>query len=47
MAKIWTDAVTAVVGIASRGPHRDRTWSEAYEAGKATEPAVTNACAAL
>ncbi|MFI7600158.1 alpha/beta fold hydrolase [Actinoplanes sp. NPDC049681] len=34
------EVVTAVVGIAGRGPHRDRTWSEAYEAGKASEPAV-------
>ena len=34
------EAVQAVVGIAGRGPQRDRTWSEAYEAGKATEPAV-------
>jgi proline iminopeptidase len=34
------DAVTAVVGIAGRGPQRDRTWSEAYEAGKASEPVV-------
>jgi len=32
--------VTAVVGIAGRGPQRDRTWSEEYEAGKATEPVV-------
>lgn len=23
-----------------QGPQRDRTWSEAYEAGKVTEPAV-------
>jgi proline iminopeptidase len=30
-------AVTKVVGIAGRGPQRDRTWSEAYEAGRATE----------
>ncbi len=34
------EAVAAVVGIAGKGPHRDRTWSEAYEAGKAAEPAV-------
>lgn len=33
-------AVTAVIGIAGRGPQRDRTWTEAYEAGKATEPFV-------
>jgi proline iminopeptidase len=33
-------AVTAVVGIAGRGPQRDRTWSEAYETGTSTEPAV-------
>lgn len=29
-----------MVGIAGRGPQRDRTWSEAYESGKATEPTV-------
>lgn len=34
------DTVRAVVGIAGRGPQRDRTWSEAYEAGKAAEPVV-------
>lgn len=34
------DAVGAVVGIAAHGPHRDRTWSEVYEAGKAREPVV-------
>jgi proline iminopeptidase len=34
------EAVTAVVGIAGRGPQRDRTWSEAYEAGRAAEPLV-------
>lgn len=34
------DTVQAVVGIAGRGPQRDRTWSEAYEAGKATEPNI-------
>lgn len=34
------ETVTAVVGIAGSGPHRDRTWSEAYEAGKAAEPVV-------
>jgi proline iminopeptidase len=33
-------AVTAVVGIAGRGPQRDRSWSEAYEAGTAGEPVV-------
>jgi proline iminopeptidase len=33
-------SVTAVVGIAGRGLQRDRTWSEAYEAGKAAEPVV-------
>lgn len=33
-------AVRAVVGIAGRGYQRDRSWSEAYEAGKATELAV-------
>ena len=34
------EAVTAVVGIAGRGPQRDRTWSEAYEAGQSSEPPV-------
>jgi proline iminopeptidase len=34
------EAVTGVVGVAGRGPQRDRTWSEAYEAGKAAEPVV-------
>lgn len=34
------DAVSAVVGIAGRGLQRDRTWSEAYEAGTAAEPVV-------
>jgi proline iminopeptidase len=34
------EAVAAVVGIAGRGPQRDRTWSEAYESGKPTEPLV-------
>ena len=34
------EAVSGVVGIAGRGPQRDRTWSEAYEAGKASEPVV-------
>ncbi|WP_340538882.1 alpha/beta fold hydrolase [Nocardioides sp. GXZ039] len=32
--------VTAVVGIAGRGPQRDRLWSEAYESGRPTEPVV-------
>jgi proline iminopeptidase len=34
------EAVRAIVGIAGRGPQRDRTWSEAYESGKATNPVV-------
>jgi proline iminopeptidase len=34
------NAVAALVGIAGRGPQRDRTWSEAYEAGKPTQPVV-------
>ncbi|MDQ2740562.1 MAG: alpha/beta hydrolase [Actinomycetota bacterium] len=34
------EAVTALVGIAGRGPQRDFTWSTAYEAGKSTEPVV-------
>jgi proline iminopeptidase len=33
-------AVTAVVSVAGRGPQRDRTWSDAYEAGKPGEPVV-------
>ncbi|MFF5173634.1 alpha/beta fold hydrolase [Micromonospora sp. NPDC000089] len=36
-------AVAALVGVAGRGPQRDRTWSEAYESGKAAAP--TDACA--
>ena len=38
------EAVAAVVGIAGRGPQRDRTWSEAYEAGRAVEPVVEIEC---
>lgn len=34
------EVVTSLVGIAGRGPQRDRSWSEAYEAGKDGEPAV-------
>jgi proline iminopeptidase len=34
------EAVAAVVGVAGRGPQRDRTWSEAYESGKPREPVV-------
>ncbi|MFF0343154.1 alpha/beta fold hydrolase [Kribbella sp. NPDC004875] len=34
------EAVEGVVGIAGRGPQRDRSWSAAYEAGKDTEPVV-------
>lgn len=34
------DRVRGVIGIAGHGLHRDREWSEAYEAGKATEPPV-------
>ncbi|MFB9315493.1 alpha/beta fold hydrolase [Nocardioides plantarum] len=34
------DVVRAVVGVAGKGLHRDRTWSETYEAGKAQEPVV-------
>ncbi|MCL8025807.1 alpha/beta hydrolase [Nocardioides sp. BSK12Z-3] len=34
------EAVTCVVAVAARGPQRDRTWSEAYEAGKAFEKGV-------
>lgn len=33
-------AVRAVVGIAGRGPQRDRTWSEAYESGRTTEAVI-------
>ncbi len=32
------DSVVGVVGIAGKGPHRDRTWSEAHEAGKGRAP---------
>ena len=35
------EVVTRVVGVAGRGPQRDRTWSEAYEAGKPSEPEVS------
>lgn len=34
------DSVVALVGIAGRGPQRDRTWSEVYEAEKSQEPSV-------
>lgn len=34
------ESVTSLVGIAGRGPQRDRTWFEAYEDGKAREPVV-------
>jgi proline iminopeptidase len=34
------ETVRAVIGVAGRGPQRDRTWSEAHEAGKASEPVV-------
>ena len=34
------DSVVGVVGIAGKGPHRDRTSSEAYEAGKGRESVV-------
>lgn len=34
------DSVTSVVGLAGRGPQRDRTWSAAYEIGRTTEPPV-------
>lgn len=34
------DAVTAVVGVAGRGPQRDRAWSAVYEAGQDSEPVV-------
>jgi len=33
-------AVTRVVGIAGHGLHKDRTWSEIYEQGKSSAPAV-------
>ena len=32
--------MSALVGIAGHGPHRDRTWSEVYEARRESEPAV-------
>ena len=31
-------SVTQVVGVAGHGLHKDRTWSAAYEAGRASEP---------
>lgn len=31
-------SVARVVGIAGHGLHKDRTWSQAYELGKASEP---------
>ncbi len=34
------DSVAAVIGIAGRGPQRDRLWSAAYEAGRDSEPAI-------
>ena len=34
------ESVARVIAVAGRGPQRDRTWSEAYEAGKASEPDV-------
>jgi proline iminopeptidase len=34
------DTVRAVVGIAGRGPQRDRTWFESAEAGRSAEPTV-------
>jgi proline iminopeptidase len=34
------DAVTAVIGVAGRGPQRDRSWSAEYEAGQGSEPVV-------
>lgn len=34
------DRVSGVVGIAGHGLHRDREWSAAYEAGKATAPRI-------
>jgi proline iminopeptidase len=37
-------AVKAVVGVAGKGPQRDRVWSEVYEAGQGREPAVDVDC---
>ena len=34
------ESVRAVVGVAGKGPQRDRTWSEAYEARRMEEPVV-------
>lgn len=34
------DPVRGLVAVAGKGPHRDRTWSEEYEAGKLHETAV-------
>lgn len=36
----YPSVVRGVVGIAGKGAHRDRTWSEIYEAGKSREPIV-------
>ena len=32
--------VKAVIGVAGHGLHRDREWSDAYEAGKSGEPSI-------
>ena len=34
------EAVSAVVGVAGKGYHSDRTWSAVYEAGRSSEPPV-------
>ena len=34
------EAVSAVVGVAGKGHHSDRTWSAVYEAGRSSEPPV-------
>ena len=34
------EAVDGVVGVAGKGPQRDRTWSEAYESARTSEPDV-------
>ncbi|MFC4068563.1 alpha/beta fold hydrolase [Actinoplanes subglobosus] len=38
-------SVAGLVGVAGRGPQRDRTWSEAYQAGRAVDPGVDIECA--
>ena len=39
-AVMHPESVTAVVGIAGKGPQRDRSWSDQYQAGKAHDTVV-------